>query len=241
MRCSPRTRTARRSSGRRTTCATRSGWTGYPRNDVLHLEPADLAERTAAVRRAVGVPDGARVVLYAPTWRDDRTEMVDYVDLTTFASRLGRRSRAAGARALPHAALRPGSRRRPAHRRHQLPEHDRAAAARRRAASPTTPRRCSTSPGRASRSSSSRPTSRTTAPICAASTSICSPRRPVRWCARAPSFGMPSWPPRRAGPVTRRPPIAPPPGARGSRRSTTATPANASCSACSTPAGFRAG
>jgi CDP-glycerol glycerophosphotransferase len=28
-------------------------------------------------------------VLYAPTWRDDRTEMVDYVDLTTFASRLG--------------------------------------------------------------------------------------------------------------------------------------------------------
>jgi CDP-glycerol glycerophosphotransferase (TagB/SpsB family) len=27
--------------------------------------------------------------MYAPTWRDDRTEMVDYVDLTTFASRLG--------------------------------------------------------------------------------------------------------------------------------------------------------
>ncbi len=54
---------------------------GYPRNDVLHLDAAELAERAAAVRRAVGVPDGARVVLYAPTWRDDRTEMVDYVDL----------------------------------------------------------------------------------------------------------------------------------------------------------------
>ncbi|MEO5922175.1 MAG: CDP-glycerol glycerophosphotransferase family protein [Pseudolysinimonas sp.] len=63
---------------------------GYPRNDVLQLPPAQLAERRAAVRRAVGVPEGARVVLYAPTWRDDRTEMVDYVDLTTFASRLGR-------------------------------------------------------------------------------------------------------------------------------------------------------
>ena len=29
------------------------------------------------------------MVLYAPTWRDDRTEMVDYVDLTAFAGELG--------------------------------------------------------------------------------------------------------------------------------------------------------
>ena len=57
---------------------------GYPRNDVLH----DL-ERAAAVRAAVGIPAGARVVLYAPTWRDDRTEMVDFVDLATFAGELG--------------------------------------------------------------------------------------------------------------------------------------------------------
>ncbi len=62
---------------------------GYPRNDLLQFAPTDLAQRTAAVRRAVGVPDGARVVLYAPTWRDDRTEMVDYIDLTSFASELG--------------------------------------------------------------------------------------------------------------------------------------------------------
>ncbi len=53
---------------------------GYPRNDVLH-SPA----RAAAVRAAIGIPDGARVVLYAPTWRDDRTEMVDFVDLAAFA------------------------------------------------------------------------------------------------------------------------------------------------------------
>lgn len=57
---------------------------GYPRNDVLH-DPG----RAAAVRAAVGIPAGARVVLYAPTWRDDRTEMVDFVDLAAFAGELG--------------------------------------------------------------------------------------------------------------------------------------------------------
>jgi len=62
---------------------------GYPRNDVLQSPAAELAGRRNEVRRAVGVADGARVVLYAPTWRDDRTEMVDYVDLTTFAGELG--------------------------------------------------------------------------------------------------------------------------------------------------------
>ncbi len=57
--------------------------TGYPRNDVL-AHP----ERVAAVRAVVGVPDGARLVLYAPTWRDDRAEMVDYLDLVAFAADL---------------------------------------------------------------------------------------------------------------------------------------------------------
>ena len=57
---------------------------GYPRNDVLHD-----AARAAEVRRVVGIPHGARVVLYAPTWRDDRTEMVDFVDLAGFARTLG--------------------------------------------------------------------------------------------------------------------------------------------------------
>jgi CDP-glycerol glycerophosphotransferase len=57
---------------------------GYPRNDVF----ADTT-RIPAVRRSLSLPDGARVVLYAPTWRDDRTEMVDYVDLASFAGELG--------------------------------------------------------------------------------------------------------------------------------------------------------
>jgi CDP-glycerol glycerophosphotransferase len=34
-------------------------------------------------------PD-ARLVLYAPTWRDDREELVDYLDLETFAEDLDR-------------------------------------------------------------------------------------------------------------------------------------------------------
>jgi CDP-glycerol glycerophosphotransferase (TagB/SpsB family) len=41
------------------------------------------------VRAAVGIPSGVRAVLYAPTWRDDRTEMVDYLDLARFADELG--------------------------------------------------------------------------------------------------------------------------------------------------------
>src|SRR5690606_39735402 len=64
---------------------TRGTWDeGYPRNDRL-ISGADAD----GIRRAVGIPDGTRVVLYAPTWRDDRTEMVDYLDLTSFARELG--------------------------------------------------------------------------------------------------------------------------------------------------------
>ena len=56
---------------------------GYPRNDRL-VTDADAD----SIRSAVGIPAGSRVVLYAPTWRDDRTEMVDYLDLTRFAEEL---------------------------------------------------------------------------------------------------------------------------------------------------------
>ncbi|MBX6166951.1 MAG: bifunctional glycosyltransferase family 2 protein/CDP-glycerol:glycerophosphate glycerophosphotransferase [Thermobispora bispora] len=41
---------------------------GYPRNDAL-FDPA----RGRAARRRLGLPDGRRVILYAPTWRDDET------------------------------------------------------------------------------------------------------------------------------------------------------------------------
>ncbi len=43
---------------------------GYPRNDLLAAPGRD--ERAAAVRARLGIPADARVVLYAPTFRDDR-------------------------------------------------------------------------------------------------------------------------------------------------------------------------
>lgn len=53
---------------------------GYPRNDVLTSGDA------AAVRAALGIGEDERVLLYAPTWRDDRTEMVDFIDPAALAA-----------------------------------------------------------------------------------------------------------------------------------------------------------
>lgn len=52
---------------------------GYPRNDALVT-----GDRTA-IRASLGIEEGERVLLYAPTWRDDRTEMVDFVDAEKLA------------------------------------------------------------------------------------------------------------------------------------------------------------
>jgi CDP-glycerol glycerophosphotransferase len=41
---------------------------GYPRNDALAREP----ERAAEIRERLAIPPGKRVVLYAPTWRDNQ-------------------------------------------------------------------------------------------------------------------------------------------------------------------------
>lgn len=41
---------------------------GYPRNDVLYAENKN--EIAAEVKRELGIPEGKRVILYAPTWRD---------------------------------------------------------------------------------------------------------------------------------------------------------------------------
>ena len=50
-------------------------WTdGYPRNDVL------VTGDGAATRAALGIGADERVLLYAPTWRDDREEIVDFID-----------------------------------------------------------------------------------------------------------------------------------------------------------------
>ncbi|WP_017578596.1 bifunctional glycosyltransferase/CDP-glycerol:glycerophosphate glycerophosphotransferase [Nocardiopsis valliformis] len=44
--------------------------TGYPRNDIFHRpEREALTER---VRGRLGLPEGKKVVLYAPTWRDNK-------------------------------------------------------------------------------------------------------------------------------------------------------------------------
>jgi CDP-glycerol glycerophosphotransferase len=53
---------------------------GYPRNDVL------IGGDGSATRAALGIGADERVLLYAPTWRDDRTEMVDFVDPAALAA-----------------------------------------------------------------------------------------------------------------------------------------------------------
>ncbi|GAA3650646.1 CDP-glycerol glycerophosphotransferase family protein [Microbacterium marinilacus] len=56
---------------------------GYPRNDVLvHGDPA-------AVRAELGIASDERVLLYAPTWRDDRAEIVDFLDPAVLAEETG--------------------------------------------------------------------------------------------------------------------------------------------------------
>lgn len=47
---------------------------GYPRNDALVTGDA------APIREALGIAENERVLLYAPTWRDDRKAMVDFID-----------------------------------------------------------------------------------------------------------------------------------------------------------------
>lgn len=52
---------------------------GYPRNDAL------ITADPAAIRHDLGIGPDERVLLYAPTWRDDRAEMVDFVDAELLA------------------------------------------------------------------------------------------------------------------------------------------------------------
>lgn len=43
--------------------------TGYPRNDILKSDKAEEIGRE--VKRELGIPEGKKVLLYAPTWRDN--------------------------------------------------------------------------------------------------------------------------------------------------------------------------
>jgi CDP-glycerol glycerophosphotransferase len=47
--------------------------TGYPRNDVLYK--GNTPENIASIKERLGIPKDKKVILYAPTWRDD-----DYVE-----------------------------------------------------------------------------------------------------------------------------------------------------------------
>jgi CDP-glycerol glycerophosphotransferase len=42
---------------------------GYPRNDILHAP--DLEAMAGKIRQQLGLPDEKKIILYAPTWRDD--------------------------------------------------------------------------------------------------------------------------------------------------------------------------
>lgn len=43
--------------------------TGYPRNDILYSE--DKERLTREIKAELGIPEDKKVILYAPTWRDD--------------------------------------------------------------------------------------------------------------------------------------------------------------------------
>ncbi|MEV5985433.1 bifunctional glycosyltransferase family 2 protein/CDP-glycerol:glycerophosphate glycerophosphotransferase [Streptomyces sp. NPDC052051] len=66
---------------------------GYPRNDILRLPGTEAREQE--IRRRIGLPDGKRVVMYAPTWRDDQfyapgKYKLDFrIDLEDALARLG--------------------------------------------------------------------------------------------------------------------------------------------------------
>lgn len=66
---------------------------GYPRNDALFGDPAK--KRAEAVRTAMGFSDQQKVVLYAPTWRDDVREsnnqcsLVNHLDMNAASDMLG--------------------------------------------------------------------------------------------------------------------------------------------------------
>lgn len=42
---------------------------GYPRNDILYAP--DKKKRAEQIKKSLGIPEDKKVILYAPTWRDD--------------------------------------------------------------------------------------------------------------------------------------------------------------------------
>ncbi|WP_411701227.1 CDP-glycerol glycerophosphotransferase family protein [Conyzicola sp.] len=56
---------------------------GYPRDDAL------VGGNGASIRERLGIADDVTVLLYAPTWRDDRPEHVDHLEVAAFTDALG--------------------------------------------------------------------------------------------------------------------------------------------------------
>ncbi len=58
---------------------------GYPRNgELTAIDP----DRVAEIRRRIGIPDGSRVVMYAPTWRE-ASQNVELLQLPALAGAVG--------------------------------------------------------------------------------------------------------------------------------------------------------
>ncbi len=67
---------------------------GYPRNDILSLPDVKKQEIVSHVKQKLGIPADKRIVMYAPTFRDNDTKQAKYnhtfpFDLNDFANRLG--------------------------------------------------------------------------------------------------------------------------------------------------------
>lgn len=45
--------------------------TGYPRNDILYLKDKEKEQLTLEIKKELGIDPAKKVILYAPTWRDD--------------------------------------------------------------------------------------------------------------------------------------------------------------------------
>lgn len=56
---------------------------GYPRNDAM------VTGSGAEIRRRLGIGENQVAILYAPTWRDNRTDMVTFLDLGLLTAELG--------------------------------------------------------------------------------------------------------------------------------------------------------
>lgn len=66
---------------------------GFPRNDELfHMKEEQICQ----IRKELGIPDGKKVILYAPTWRDSKDGGMSYefdppIDMTEWEARLSDR------------------------------------------------------------------------------------------------------------------------------------------------------